>query len=105
MFLADANGGTELENPIGFAQDAAAMAGDSIDVIVSGTVAIADAEWDSVPTTGDVGKLVFMSTTPGNLTLTAPSTSGDIVQKVGLVAVGGTGAVEIIVQIGDGTEL
>jgi len=104
VFLADANGGTQLVNPIGFAQDAAVLNG-ALDVIVSGTIAVADSEWDSVPVVADVGKVVFMSTTPGNLTLTAPSTAGDIVQKVGVVSVGGTGAVEVIVQIGDGTEL
>ena len=112
VYLADANGAGELENPIGFAQDAAILDGD-LDVIVSGSVAIADAEWvdaddvaGGVPAVTNVGQLVFMARTPGSLTLDISNyASGDIVHKVGLVSKGGAGAAEVIVQIGDGTEL
>ena len=104
-YMADANGATPLNNPVGITRTAAGGAGTSLTVQVAGELAIPDALWDGVPAVGDVGKLVFMSTTAGNFTITAPSTSGDTVQKVGIVSVGGAGAVKIVVQIGDGVTL
>jgi hypothetical protein len=101
---ADANGAGTRTNAVGFTA-AAVTASNPATIVVSGEVAVADASWDSVPTTSDVGAPVYMSETAGNVTLTAPSTSGSTVQKVGIVSVGGTGAVKVLVQIGDGVVL
>lgn len=101
---ADANGSGTRPNAVGFTA-AAVTASNPATIVVSGEVAVADASWDSVPTTSDVGAPVYMSETAGNVTLTAPSTSGSTVQKVGIVSVGGSGAVKVLVQIGDGVVL
>lgn len=101
---ADANGAGTRTNAVGFTATAV-TASNPATIVVSGEVAVADASWDSVPTTSDVGAPVYMSETAGNVTLTAPSTSGSTVQKVGIVSVGGTGAVKVLVQIGDGIVL
>jgi hypothetical protein len=103
VFKADANGSGERQNPIG-AAIAAATTGNAVTVRVAGEIAIADARFDggTPPTTAQVGQRVFMSTTAGNWTMTAPSTSGDVVQKVAIVSVGGTGAARLIIQIGEG---
>lgn len=105
LVLADANGGTELVNAIGFCSLAAASSGDPTTVVTKGKASVPDAYWDSLPGTGAVGQVVYMSETAGKVTLTAPSGSGSTVQKVGIVAVGGTGAVMVSVQIGDGVTL
>lgn len=102
VFKADANGSGERQNPIGVAVAAAASAGDPVSVRVAGEISLADARFDSLPGVANVGQRVFMSTTAGNFTLTAPSTSGDVVQKVAIVSRGGTGNVRVIVQIGEG---
>jgi hypothetical protein len=108
VFKADADqfaANLERTNSIGFAHAAAAGDGSAVNVLTGGEIDVPDAEWDSVPATTDVGRKAFMSTTAGNLSLTAPSASGDVVQKVGIVSRGGTGAVRVIVQIGDGVIL
>ena len=104
IFKADANGAGELVNAVGIA-GAGISSGSSGNITVAGEVAVPDAVWDSVPAVGDVGKVVYMSATAGNVTLTAPSTTGDTVQKVGVVTFGGTGAVKVAVQVGDGVLL
>jgi hypothetical protein len=82
------------------------IAASATTVVVSGEVAIANGFWDAVPVVADVGKPVYASEiTAGNLTLTAPSTSGNVVQKVGVLTVGGSGACKVVVQIGDNTTL
>jgi hypothetical protein len=82
---ADADGGGTLVNCVGLAE-AAASGGASFNIIISGEATVPDAEWDSAPVAADVGKKVFMSLTPGNLTLTSPSATGQTVQKVGIVS-------------------
>jgi hypothetical protein len=98
VFNADANGsGTGTQRCIGLA-DSAGGSGNPIGVVVSGEKATANAIWDAVPATTDVGKPAYLSENVGKLTLTAPSTSGSVVQVVGIVSVGGTGAVRVLVQ-------
>ena len=104
VFKADANGAGELVNVAGFSTSAPA-ADAAASVLVAGEIAIPDAIWDSVPAVGNVGQKVFLSENAGKVTLTAPSTAGSTVQKVGLVTRGGTGQVKIVVQIGDAVVL
>lgn len=103
-YLADSNGGGVRVNTVGIAA-AAASAGNPVSIQLHGSVSVPDAAWDSVPAVGDAGKAVFLSETAGNLTLTAPSTSGSFVQRIGIVTTGGTGAVTVAIQIGDSVEL
>lgn len=103
-FLTDINETAERENPVGIAK-AGAAATAAVTVIVGGKVAIPDALWASVPVVGDVGKKVYADgASNGEYTLTPPTASGDNQIRVGIVAVGGSGAVEIIVQIGEGVQ-
>ena len=104
IFLADANGAGELANPIGLS-DGTTTTGELVSVILSGGKDTSDAVWDAIPATTDIGKIAYMSETPGHLTLTAPVTPGSIVQKIGIVANGGSGNVRLLVQIGDGVLL
>ncbi len=82
---------------------AAVTSGAPATIHVAGELAIPDAVWDAVPAVTDVGLPVYMSETAGNLTLTAPTASGRTVLKVGIVSVGGTGAVKVVFQVGDPT--
>jgi hypothetical protein len=55
-----------------------------------------------------VGKRVWLSTTAGRVTLTAPSVLGDVVQRVGILATlagGGGGSPQVVIQIGDPVRL
>jgi len=104
LFLADANGAGELINPIGLA-DGTTTTGEQVNVVTSGGKDTADDVWEAIPALTDIGKIAYMSETPGLLTLTAPSTPGSIVQKIGIVANGGSGNVRLLVQIGDGVLL
>lgn len=76
-------------------------AGQTINVAILGELSIPDSEWDIVPSTTDVGKLVYLSTNAGNWALTAPATSGSYVQKCGIISRGGAGNVKVVLQIGD----
>jgi hypothetical protein len=104
VFRADADGSGQLPNVVGIAATAASSGG-AVSVQTSQDQSIPDARWDAIPATSDVGKRVYLSENVGNLTLTAPSTAGSTVLKIGIVTVGGTGAVKIAVQIGEGTVL
>lgn len=103
LFKADSNGTTPRKNIVGVAATTVAGAGFLVTVVVSGEVSVADAQWDIVPVVADVGQKVFLSETAGNWTLTAPSTSGDIVIRTGIVSQGGAGAVKVVFQVGEGT--
>jgi len=98
VFNADANGtGTGTQRCIGLA-DAATTATNPAYVVTNGAKATADAIWDAVPATTDVGKPAYLSENVGKLTLTAPSTIGSVVQVVGVISAGGTGNVAVLVQ-------
>ena len=95
---------------IGLAPTALA-AGAGKSVVVSGEVTTDDTSWESVPVAADVGKLVYASagtsTHYGKLTLTAPVTTGNVVQKIGVVTSSGGAAdtTRVVVQIGDSVTL
>jgi len=95
VFKADANGAGQLPNVIGVADSSVGVL-EAVEVVVLGERAIPDAEWDSVPALADVGKYAYLSETAGNWTLTAPSTSGSTVIRVGIVSVGGAGTVKVV---------
>lgn len=97
LVKADANGGTTRETAAGFCTVGAALGG-TANITNFGQVVIPDAEWDIVPTITEIGDPVFMSTTPGNVTLTAPASG--TVQRVGIVSLVGGGSTSVLVQIG-----
>lgn len=104
VFLADANGSVHRQHAVGFANNAAIL-GAAVNVLVTGEQLVPDTFWTGgVPAAGDVGENVFMSETAGKVTITAPTTAGDINQKVGIVGTGGAGISTVICQIGDGVE-
>jgi hypothetical protein len=103
-FEGDANSGDNRENAFGLAQAAIADTNTG-KVVVAGEVDVPDAQWDALPAVGNVGDIVFLSETVGNLTLTAPSTGGSRVLKLGVVSRGGTGAVRVIVPVPDSIKL
>jgi len=105
VFKADANGASEIQNPVGVAVNTVAGAGLSVTVRVAGQQNIPDAQFDVVPGTADVGKRLYLSETAGNWTLTAPLTSGSFVIRTGIVSVGGAGAVKVVWQPGEGIVL
>lgn len=102
VFRADADGGTELQDAVGISGSTVAGAGSAVTIYVAGERSVPDAQWDSVPAVGDVGKRVYLSATAGNLTLTAPSAAGSTAIRVGWVTTGGAGAVKVLIGIGEG---
>ena len=100
---ADATNTDARLNPAGFAV-AAASAGAAVTVRVAGVADVPAARFDAAPGVANVGQRVFMSTTSGQVTITAPSASGDILQRVG-VLVDGSANPKVLVQVGDPTLL
>lgn len=100
VFKADANGAGELVNAAGFNKTSVAGAGLTVTVVVNGEVSPATTQFDVAPGTADVGKPIFMSETPGKLTLTAPTATGSTVQKVGVLT-DGSGSPKVLIQMGD----
>lgn len=96
---ADATNTDARLNGVGFAV-AAAGVGAAVTVRVAGVADVPSARFDVAPAAADVGKRVFVSTTSGQVTLTAPSSSGDIVQRVGILTDGGANP-KVLVQVGD----
>lgn len=99
-------------NVVGLAP--AAYGAGAATVAVAGEITADDASWvggTRPAPNADEGKPVYVSTTAGLLTLTAPSASGDVVQKVGVVSFcapaggGGNNLTRIIIQIGDNVTL
>lgn len=77
----NANAGAENDaEVVGVALAAAASQGDSVDIITSGEASLLFA---SAPASTDNGKQVYLSTTDGTATLTAPSSAGDTVVRIG----------------------
>jgi len=97
-FKADASVGGARANPIGFAMAGAAL-GAPVTVVFDGRDT--PSAFDAAPVAADVGRLVYMSTTAGNVTLTAPVASGTVAQKVGVLI----STTDILIQIGDGIEV
>ncbi|NBT35348.1 MAG: hypothetical protein EBT03_07390, partial [Betaproteobacteria bacterium] len=82
---ADATDAANQLEPIGFATAAAGI-GAPVSVRVAGLVDVPAALFDVAPIAANVGERVWLSTTAGQITLTAPSVSGDVVQRVGVLA-------------------
>jgi hypothetical protein len=100
VFRADADGAAELVNVMGLNQTAVGAVDLAVTVIVMGRLSVPDAQFTGgVPAVADVGKYVYLSETIGTLTLTAPSTAGSTIIIVGTVSTGGTGAVQINVNV------
>lgn len=102
VFRADADGAAERQDCSGLLVAAAGGADVAVAVQMSGEASVADAIWDAVPGTGDVGKRVYLSTTVGQLTITAPTAAGSLALRVGWVSRGGAGAVKVAIGIGEG---
>ena len=100
---ADATNTDVRLNPVGFAV-AAALVGGAVTVRVAGVADVPAARFDVAPAAADVGKRVFVSTTSGQITLTAPSASGDVLQRAGVLVDGGANP-KVLVQVGDPTLL
>ena len=90
---------TARQGPVGFVVTGVAAAA-SVTVRVAGEASVPAALFDAAPAVGDVGKRVFMSTTPGQVTLTAPTNPSDVVQRVGILT-NGSGSPKILVQVGE----
>lgn len=95
---ADSND-TARQGPVGFAIAAAAAAA-AVTVRTAGEASVPAALFDSAPAVANVGQRVFMSTTPGQVTLTAPTATGDVVQRVGILT-DGSASPKILVQVGE----
>jgi hypothetical protein len=92
---------TSRQGPVGFTLAAAAANGDAVTVRIAGVAAVAVGRFDvPAPAVTDVGKRVFMSVSAGQITLTAPTASGDVVQRVGIL-VDGSGSPKVLVQVGE----
>ncbi len=96
---ADATNADGLLNPVGFVVTDV-PAGAVTTVRVSGAASVPTTQFDGGPAVANVGQRVFMSTTSGKVTLTAPNGSGCVVQRVG-VLVDGSANPKVLVQIGD----
>lgn len=99
---ADANAPLQLK-PVGVVV-AAAGVGAPVTICTSGTVDMPATQFDVAPIAANVGETVWLSTTAGKVTLTAPTAIGSVVQKIGILetlAGGGGGSPQILVQIGD----
>jgi hypothetical protein len=102
--LSDADGEEQERNSFGFAP-AAINSGASGDVQISGEVSVPVARWTTAaPAAADVGKKVYLSTTEGQVTLTAPSASGATILRVAFVTQGGD-TPKVVISIGEPTTL
>jgi hypothetical protein len=95
---ADSND-TARQGPVGFAT-AGVSAAASVTIRIAGEASVAAGRFDAAPSAADVGSRVFMSTTPGQVTLTAPTATGDVVQRVGILT-DGSASPKILVQVGE----
>lgn len=100
VFKADANGTAPRMNAIGFVE-ADVTSGQPATVKTGGIATIPADHWEGglFPSGSDAGKIVYMSATAGLVTLTAPSTAGHGILKVGVVYIPSSG--KIVIQFGD----
>jgi hypothetical protein len=99
VFRADANGGSDdTRNCVGFATTSAILGGTV--TIMGFEQAVPDTIWDAVPTTAQVGALVYLSANVGMVTITAPTVGPVDSLAVGVVTQGGAGAVKIALAVG-----
>jgi len=83
VFAADANGSGTLQNVVGVCANGTAADADPAYVAVSGVVPVT---FDASIATSDIGKVAYLSATAGQATLTAPSASGTVITRIGVVA-------------------
>jgi len=82
--IADAlGGGSGAETPVGIALNADGGAGPVAIATTIGSVFSVD--FDAAPATSSSGSVVYLSETAGNVTLTAPTTSGSTIYRVGIL--------------------
>lgn len=106
VYQADGAGAGERLDCAGFCVLAASGDGQPTTVRVSGSLVVPDVYWpsDTAPVAADVGKRVYLSaTTPGDVTLTAPDTAGQLALRVGWLIKGGSGTATVAIGIGEGT--
>lgn len=99
-FLGDSDAAGTRHFVIGVASTAGVTDG-SMDVVISGEMAISDSIFDILPAVTDVGKPVFLSTNAGKLALASPISAGSYVQRIGFVTRGASGLVKISICLGD----
>jgi hypothetical protein len=88
-------------NSFGIADNTTTGTGQAQTVMVSGERAIPTGVWVAEPVAADVGKKVYLSATAGKLTLTAPSTAGNVVLRMGFVTAGGIGTSKMAISVGE----
>ena len=82
---ADADGSGLAYNVVGFALEAGPSGAAAVKAVMTTQGQITGAKFTSNPSSGDQGKAVYLSTTAGSVSLTAPSASGDQVFRVGFL--------------------
>jgi hypothetical protein len=92
--LADANGGGVVGNVIGSCVLATAADGDATVCADTGRIPVT---MDAAPAAGDIGKIVYLSTTAGRGTLTVP-TGPAAIWKLGLLASGNGADTTVLVR-------
>lgn len=86
LVRADADAGSLIYNVAGVSLEAGPSGAAAVKLVMSTPGQLAGMTFTSNPSSGDQGKYVYLSTTPGQVTLTAPAASGDQVVRVGLLA-------------------
>lgn len=86
LVRADADAGSLIYNVAGVSLEAGPSGAAAVKSVMSTPGQLAGMTFVSNPSSGDQGKYVYLSTTPGQVTLTAPAASGDQVVRVGLLA-------------------
>lgn len=82
---ADADGSGLAYNVVGFALEAGPSGAAAVKAVMTTQGQVTGAKFTSNPSSGDQGKAVYLSTTAGSVSLTAPSASGDQVFRVGFL--------------------
>ncbi len=82
---ADADAAGLAYNVVGFALEAGPSGAAAVKAVMSTQGQVTGAKFTSNPSSGDQGKAVYLSTTAGSVSLTAPSASGDQVFRVGFL--------------------
>ena len=82
---ADADGAGLHYNIVGVALEAGPSGAAAVKQVMTTCGQVAGAKFTSNPSSGDQGKAVYLSTTAGQVSLTAPSASGDKVVRIGFL--------------------
>ena len=82
---ADVDGAGLHYNIVGVALEAGPSGAAAVKQVMTTCGQVAGAKFTSNPSSGDQGKAVYLSTTAGQVSLTAPSASGDKVVRIGFL--------------------